>query len=287
MRLVRTALLAGAVGVFCLGGPGLSQGHSAPASSTLEDALASHIVGLKVEDLDGERLGTVDDFVVDLSSGRIRYAILSSGGFLGLAEKRRAVPPQALSMATAKKDTLALQVTQLRWKQAPDFRKRDLPALGDPNLAQSIYQLYGQSLPEARSTKEPAAPGTPKHPTSASSAPAAHKHPPGSVAVLRLASDVIGKTVIDPQQKKIGKIRDLLVDLAGQKAAFALVSTRDALHRKQVYAISLRALRPAPRGRLVLDAAPLQFEQAQPFDPGKWQAADTTGHTEVFQFDIQ
>jgi uncharacterized protein YrrD len=36
---------------------------------------------------DGERLGVINDVMLDKRSGRIAYAVLSFGGFLGLGEQ--------------------------------------------------------------------------------------------------------------------------------------------------------------------------------------------------------
>src|SRR5205823_14011670 len=68
--------------------------------------LVSRLIGLKVEDIDGERLGRVNNLVLDMQSGQPRYAIISSGGLLGIRAKHRVVPASILSIATAKKGTL-------------------------------------------------------------------------------------------------------------------------------------------------------------------------------------
>jgi len=42
----------------------------------------------------GEKLGKIEDFMLDVESGRIRYAVLSFGGVLGIGNKLFAVPPE-------------------------------------------------------------------------------------------------------------------------------------------------------------------------------------------------
>jgi hypothetical protein len=57
----------------------------------------SRIRGYRVVDKNGDDIGRIEDLIVDLDSGRIAYAALSFGGFLGMSDKLFAVPWQALS----------------------------------------------------------------------------------------------------------------------------------------------------------------------------------------------
>ena len=55
----------------------------------------SQLIGAKVEDPSGKNIGAIEDVMVD-SSGRVQFAVLSFGGFLGVGEKWYAVPWNAL-----------------------------------------------------------------------------------------------------------------------------------------------------------------------------------------------
>ena len=48
--------------------------------------MVDKIIGSKVINLKGETLGKIEDLVVDIDTGRILYAVLDSGGFLGIGE---------------------------------------------------------------------------------------------------------------------------------------------------------------------------------------------------------
>jgi hypothetical protein len=66
-----------------------------PASSTMSAASlisADKIEGTDVYNRQGEKLGSVDDILIDKSSGRAVYAIMSFGGFLGMGEKHHPLP---------------------------------------------------------------------------------------------------------------------------------------------------------------------------------------------------
>lgn len=52
----------------------------------------SHVSGTTVYNKAGEKLGSIEDVMIDKRSGRIAYAILSFGGFLGLGDKHHPLP---------------------------------------------------------------------------------------------------------------------------------------------------------------------------------------------------
>ena len=55
--------------------------------------------GDKVRNPEGEELGRLEDFVLDLGTGRIVYAVMSFGGIMGIGTKLFAIPPSALTAA--------------------------------------------------------------------------------------------------------------------------------------------------------------------------------------------
>jgi len=93
---------------------------------------ASSIVGMKVKNYADETLGSVQDLVVDLKSGKISYAVLGVGGFLGIGEKFIAVPPSAFSVSTDEK-TLVLNADKAKIQAAPGFVKTNWPDYQHPD----------------------------------------------------------------------------------------------------------------------------------------------------------
>jgi len=53
---------------------------------------AQKVNGTAVFNLSGEKLGSIDDIMIDKVSGRAIYAIMSFGGFLGIGEKSHPLP---------------------------------------------------------------------------------------------------------------------------------------------------------------------------------------------------
>ena len=56
------------------------------------------VAGDSVKNSAGENLGRIEDLVIDVQSGRVNYAVLSFGAFLGVAGKLFAVPWEALEL---------------------------------------------------------------------------------------------------------------------------------------------------------------------------------------------
>src|SRR5437588_12682376 len=111
----------------------------------LQKHLVSRLLGMTVESSDGQKLGRVRNFAADMATGEIKYAILSSGGFLGIGSRLKIAPNGALSLATAKRGIVALNTTAFRWKDAPEFKKSELALLNHEDRAEPIYKFYGLS----------------------------------------------------------------------------------------------------------------------------------------------
>src|SRR5436190_23824325 len=73
---------------------------------------ADQLIGMKVEDRDGQELGKIHDFAVDRQRGRLEYVIVATGGHLGIGIRLKAVPPRIMAAGTAKRNTVALQLTR-------------------------------------------------------------------------------------------------------------------------------------------------------------------------------
>jgi sporulation protein YlmC with PRC-barrel domain len=105
---------------------------------------ADTLLGNDVYNERGENLGNIKEFMIDMASGRIAYAVLSFGGFLGMGDRLFAVPWQALKLDTANK-RFALNVVKEKLKNAPGFDKDHWPSMADPTWATSVHSFYGVS----------------------------------------------------------------------------------------------------------------------------------------------
>src|SRR6266478_10220685 len=153
MTMLRTARLA-SLTLFLACSAGLAQTNSSPPPQLiLSNHRISHLEGMKVEDYDGETLGTLKDFVVDMQAGEIKFALVSLGGLSGMVASLRIVPAPRLSMATTKRETLSLDIPKFRWKRAPSFKRADLAELSQSQQAQQrVTQFYALTPGEPKMT---------------------------------------------------------------------------------------------------------------------------------------
>ena len=114
-----------------------------PAARTLGIVLSgSSLKGDKVVNYKGEDLGKIEEIMIDLDRGRVAYAVLSFGGFLGLGDKLFAIPWQAITVDTVKKQ-LILNADKALLEKAPGFNKDNWPDMADLSLGTTLYGYYG------------------------------------------------------------------------------------------------------------------------------------------------
>ena len=109
---------------------------------------SAKIVGCKVENLKGENLGKIESLMLDVGEGRILYAVLSFGGFLGMGDKLFPVPVDALSFRANEKGNLercVVDIDKETLKKAPGYDKNQLPSTADRSFAMRVYTHYGST----------------------------------------------------------------------------------------------------------------------------------------------
>lgn len=102
---------------------------------------ASKVMGLPVKNQQDEKLGKVNNLLVDVQSGRIVAVVVSSGGFLGLGDELSAVPPTALTF-NAERDALQLDATKEMMSSAPHFKSNEWPDFNKATYSDSVYRAY-------------------------------------------------------------------------------------------------------------------------------------------------
>jgi sporulation protein YlmC with PRC-barrel domain len=121
----------------------VGDGGRSAAGPGPEVMAASTLDGDKVLSSDGDDIGKIKDIMLDVRSGRIAYAVLSSGGFLGIGDKLLAIPWHALTLDTDRK-CFQLALSSERVRNAPGFDKDHWPSMADETWATSIHQFYGR-----------------------------------------------------------------------------------------------------------------------------------------------
>jgi len=144
-------VLLAMVGLF-LGANGFTQEKKGPgvgdiAGKTEEGQrinafMVEKIIGSKVINGKGETLGKIENLVVDIDTGRIVYAVLDSGGFLGIGDKLFPVPWESLA-ALPSEGIFFLNRSKEQMQKAPAFDKKNLPDMADMHWGEGIFKHYG------------------------------------------------------------------------------------------------------------------------------------------------
>lgn len=104
---------------------------------------ASTLTGDRVRNLDGDKLGNLEEIVIDLETGRVNYAVLSSGGFLGVGDKLFAVPWDLLTVDTENKE-IVVDISKETLENAPGFDHDNWPDVHDRSWVGDVYRYYGR-----------------------------------------------------------------------------------------------------------------------------------------------
>jgi len=106
---------------------------------------ASHLIGMSVKNDKGEEIGTVKDLVLNVENGKVAYAALSFGGFLGFGDKLFAVPWQELRFKFDENEThLVADLSPEKLKNAPGFNKDNWPDVTKEGWSALVDQYYAR-----------------------------------------------------------------------------------------------------------------------------------------------
>ena len=105
--------------------------------------ISSHKVeGTSVYNAEGDQLGTVDSLMVNKTTGKVAYAVMSFGGFLGIGEKYHPVPWDVLKYDTSK-EGYVVNLTRDQLENAPTYDRGDERRLYDRTYEESVHRHYG------------------------------------------------------------------------------------------------------------------------------------------------
>ncbi len=106
------------------------------------DAISSdRVEGTAVYNQAGDKLGTIDDLMIDKVSGQVRYAVLEFGGFLGIGTDRYPLPWSILKYDTSK-DGYVVPIDKTMLEGAPRYPETDAPAF-TTEYGRRVNTYYG------------------------------------------------------------------------------------------------------------------------------------------------
>jgi sporulation protein YlmC with PRC-barrel domain len=103
---------------------------------------SSKVIGMDVRNPGRDKLGNIQDVVVDQPTGVVAYGVLSFGGFLGLGDKLFAIPWAAPKM-TEDHSAFTLDLPKDRLQKAPGFDKNVWPDLNNRKWGTELHTYYG------------------------------------------------------------------------------------------------------------------------------------------------
>ncbi len=108
---------------------------------------ANHVIssdrveGTAVYNVNGDKLGSIDDLMIDKLSGQVRYAVMEFGGFLGMGTDRYPLPWSMLKYDT-QFDGYVVPVDKFQLEKAPSYSSDETPEYSD-EYGRKVHDHYG------------------------------------------------------------------------------------------------------------------------------------------------
>ena len=117
-----------------------------PATDETSDLIASNKVeGTAVYNPNGDRLGTVYNFMVNKRSGQVAYAVMSFGGFLGMGESYHPLPWKMLTYDTSK-GGYVVDISRDRLQGSPSYTSSETADWSDPTYGRRVSDYWGGTV---------------------------------------------------------------------------------------------------------------------------------------------
>ena len=104
------------------------------------------VEGTPVYNADGENLGTVARVMIDKISGKVSYAVMSFGGFLGIGDRHHPLPWDVLTYDT-RMGGYIVNLDRATLENAPTYARDEEPAWEDETWGRGVHDYYGTPFP--------------------------------------------------------------------------------------------------------------------------------------------
>jgi sporulation protein YlmC with PRC-barrel domain len=184
--------------------PASSSAHADEPTLTLlrsEKVLRSKVVGSS-----GDRVGDINDLLIARHTGRVAYALVGSGGVLGIGERVVAVPFKALTWRENDR-AFGLPMSKEQLNDAPSIERDEWKMLAEAPRAQASHHYF--NIPQ-----EPA-----DRPDNSRRSSLSESEWP----LLRV-TDIDGQKLMSSSGEELGKVDGLILDAVSARIAFAVVT---------------------------------------------------------------
>jgi|GEM_PF-3265666 Uncharacterized conserved protein len=230
--------------------PAENEPTPAPGAAARRAQSARVLIGQDVNDARGKTLGEIHDLVVDPKRGEILFALVASGGLLGVGEEIRAVPFAALRQADDNSRDLTLDLPRDRWSQAPVLERDRFDTLSDRDVAREVFAFYDQALDENFDRA-------------------------GTKARERMirVSELLGADV-ENSGRKVGRIQDVIVHFDSRRASALLDPDNNYSGTDRQFLVNFAQLSPAGEDRLTTTLSREDFAGAPPAEDRWWTSLE-------------
>jgi hypothetical protein len=103
------------------------------------------VEGTEVYGANDTKIGSIERVMIDKMSGKVSYAVLSFGGFLGIGDDHYPLPWQSLKYDT-ELGGYRTGITEQQLKGAPKYGNDNTWNWSDPARARSVNDYYGVAI---------------------------------------------------------------------------------------------------------------------------------------------
>lgn len=123
-----------------------SKGLKEVENQRINTFMVKKIIDSDVFNLKGDKLGQINNLAIDIDSGKIVYAILDFGGFMGFGDKLFPVPWKSLAMLPSE-GKFFLNKSKEELEKAPALDKNKFSKIGDKIWGSDIHKYYNATDP--------------------------------------------------------------------------------------------------------------------------------------------
>jgi len=115
---------------------------------------ASQLLGMKVQNVNNQNIGKINNLAVNLPEGRVVAVLFSPDASLGLNGNVYPMPPQAVTLSSDRKN-LVSNIDASKLGSAPHFSGSNFPNFSDQSYIAQVYQYYGKQTWFGTPTAQP------------------------------------------------------------------------------------------------------------------------------------
>jgi sporulation protein YlmC with PRC-barrel domain len=102
---------------------------------------SDRVEGTAVLDRDGVKIGTIQRVMIDKLSGKVAYAVMSFGGFLGIGEKYHPIPWEVLNY-NEEEGAYVVDLDREQLERAPSYGRGEQPDWSDRDYGERVRTFY-------------------------------------------------------------------------------------------------------------------------------------------------